>query len=296
MFKLLYIALASGLVLMNSACSTVSVENQSANWAAVTTSIKTGSLGHSEGASGFDASVDHASRIFQSIGNMAAALTLSGPQLAACPSCHGLDQIAPNVFVETTIERTERDQILAGIQIARQRTTEFFGSLKSNPRIVVCRSERCAYPFGSKGTEGGISYGWMGILLRPSSIFATNATHELVHIELHWRMGINGWARGTVPVWFDEGLATVISQDPRFMLDASPVHVSQIMTVKSYLGDWPAHVQRVGWRTAYGAAATRIRQLERQIGRDGLKRFVKILLEQGKLPQLLKRAEAGERF
>jgi len=229
------------------------------------------------------------------VGSLTAAIALSGPQHMICPSCHDLKPIAPNVFVEPSISRSRQLRILQNLRTARQRTAKFFGELKSNPRIVVCRSARCAAVFGSKGAKG-VAYGWMAVLLRPSRIFATIATHELVHIELHWRMGFSGWMRGTVPVWFDEGLATVISEDPRLTRDLDASAVADIMNVKSYLGEWSAHANRVGWRTAYGAAATRVRQLERRIGRDGLWPFVKMLIRDGNLDEMLKRAEAGQAF
>jgi len=228
-------------------------------------------------------------------GGLAAAVAISGPQHMACPGCHDLKQLSAGVYVERTFRPDQQMQILRDLRLARQRTARFFGTLKSNPRIVVCRSARCAAIFGSKGAKG-VAYGWMGVLLRPSRLFATIATHELVHIELHWRMGLYGWVRGTVPVWFDEGLATVVSDDPRMRRDLSKQAVSEVMDVTSYLGEWHAHSKRVGWRTAYGAAATRVRQLQRQIGHDGLRRFVRTLIRQGDLDNLLKRAQAGEAF
>ena len=109
-------------------------------------------------------------------------------------------------------------------------------------------------------------------------------------------MGFWGWARGTVPAWFDEGLATVVSGDPHFKRDASRKAVREIMKITSYFGQWAEHAEKVGWRTAYGAAATRVRQLERIIGRDGLKRFVAQLARDGDLPYLLRQAEDGNAF
>ena len=100
--------------------------------------------------------------------------------------------------------------------------------------------------------------------------------------------------RGHVPAWFNEGLATLISQDPRFRRDWPASNVREIMSVQSYLGGWARYTERVGWRTAYGAARTRVRQLERRIGRAGLRRFVEQLVREGDLAGLLRRAERGE--
>lgn len=220
------------------------------------------------------------------VGAVAAAVAFPGPQHMVCPRCYDLKKIAPNVYVERTFTNTQRVRMLRDLKRARRRVSTFFGPLRSNPRIVVCRSRACAGLFGSQGAKG-VAYGWFAILLSPSRIFAVIAAHELVHIELHWRMGLSGWARGTVPVWFDEGLATIVSGDPRYRQEASANAVRDVMQIRSFFGEWQDHTRRVGWRTAYRAAATRVRQLERRIGREKLKRFVARLLREGDLDDLL---------
>lgn len=229
------------------------------------------------------------------IGGLAAAAALPGPQRMLCPTCYGLEQIAPSIYVDTEYTRQQRTEILKAIADARRRVRDFFGELKADPQIVVCRTRVCRHIFGSRGAKG-VAYGWHAVLLTHSRIFGVIAAHELIHIELHWRMGIVGWARGTVAAWFDEGLATVVSNDPRFKRDASRKDVRDIMGITSYLGQWNAHARKVGWRTAYSASATRVRQLERKIGRDSLKRFVDRLVREGDLPGLLELAEQGHKF
>lgn len=222
-----------------------------------------------------------------------AAVVLPGPQHMFCPSCHGLERIANNLYVDAAVTPRQRPRIVAAIDRARRRVTAFFGPLRANPRIVVCRRAACAHTFGGRGAKG-VAYGWHAVLLVNSRIFTVIAAHELAHIELHWRMGLWGWLRGTVPAWFDEGLATLISDDPRFRRDAAPQAVREIMGVGSYFGQWSAHARRVGWRTAYSAALTRVRQLERRIGREGLKRFVARLVREGNIGRLMSEAQ-GDR-
>lgn len=224
-----------------------------------------------------------------------AAVILPGPQHLICPTCHGLKAAATNIYVDPVISRREHDAIVARINRAQQQVARFFGKLRATPRIVVCRTRHCARTFGTVGAKG-VAFAWHAVVLTPSRIFTVIAAHELAHIELHWRMGLWGWARGTVPAWFDEGLATVVSRDPRFTRDAPAAAVREIMTVQSYFGEWSRHAERVGWRTAYSAASTRVRQLERRIGRPGLKRFVERLVRDGNLPGLLERARRGEAF
>lgn len=224
---------------------------------------------------------------------LAAAVALPGPQHLLCPTCQGLDKIADKIYVDPVISAPERKKIATALERARGRVAAFFGELRSSPRIVVCRSRACARAFGTRGAKG-VAYAWHAILLTNSRIFTVIAAHELAHIELHWRMGLSGWLRGTVPAWFDEGLATLVSEDPRFKRDASAAAVRDIMSVQSYLGHWAQYTGRVGWRAAYGAARTRVRQLERRIGRDGLRRFVDRLARDGDLAGLLQRVDRGQ--
>ena len=226
------------------------------------------------------------------VGGIAAAVALPGPQQLFCPSCHDLEEIADNVYVDPVTPAAQRKAIIAGVEKARVRVAAFYGVLKAAPRIVVCRSQACARTFGTRGAKG-VAYAWHAILLTNSRIFTVIAAHELAHIELHWRMGLVGWLRGTVPAWFDEGLATLISQDPRFRRDSPAAAVREIMSVRSYLGHWAQYTGRVGWRAAYGAASTRVRQLRRRIGHAGLKRFVERLARDGDLAGLLDRVERG---
>jgi len=170
------------------------------------------------------------------LGGLAVAIAHPGPQHMICPSCYGLRWITPGVYVERTFTRAQRERISQDLDRARQRVSAFFGPLKSKPRIVVCQTKACAGVFGSQGAKG-VAYGWFAILLSPSRIFVVIAAHELVHIELHWRMGLSGWARGTVPVWFDEGLATVLSGDPRYRKDATHNAVREVMQVRSFLAN-----------------------------------------------------------
>ncbi len=228
----------------------------------------------------------------------AAAVILPGPQHMVCPACYKLSRLAPDdpgIYVEAGTTNSERRRIATAVKLARREVAEFFGEMRSNPRIVVCRTYACAGRFGASGAKG-IAYGWHAVLLAPSRVFEVIATHELVHIELHWRMGLIGWALGRVPAWFDEGLAVVVSNDPRLRQAVGRRAVEGVMQIESYLGAWAKYTEQVGWREAYGAAATRVRQIERRIGRDGLKSLVRRLVNEGNLAELMMRAEAGERI
>lgn len=228
-------------------------------------------------------------------GGLIAAVILPGPQHLLCPVCHGLDRLADNVYIDPVTPPAERRRISAGLARARRRVARFFGRLEATPTIVICQTRQCAAMFGTHDAKG-IAFAWHAILLTKTRLFSVIAAHEYAHTELHWRMGLRGWLLGTVPAWFNEGLATLISEDPRFQHDWPRQDVRAMMSVRSYLGDWARYTERVGWRTAYGAARTRVRQLERRIGRAGLRRFVDRLIRDGDLTGLMRRAERGEKI
>ena len=224
----------------------------------------------------------------------AAGAVLPGPHRMLCPGCYGLVRLGDNLYVDGAMTRAQRVRATRALAAGRARIKAFYGELMANPVVVVCRTRKCAAIFGSKGAKG-ITYGWQAILLSQSRILETIAAHEYAHAELHWRMGLMGWARGTVPAWFDEGLAVVLSQDPRFRRDEPPEAVAAVMKVQSYLGDWAQHSERVGWRTAYGAAATRVRRLHRRLGDKELLEFVERLAVEGGLNDKLRNAAGKKR-
>lgn len=84
--------------------------------------------------------------------------------------------------------------------------------------------------------------------------------HELSHIELNARLGYIRAAFGGVPVWFDEGVAVIVSDDPRYLL---PKYSAG--TRCRYKPDGPLPSDEREWRHSgalaneiYGIAACRV--------------------------------------
>ncbi|MGI3899256.1 MAG: hypothetical protein ACRYGP_00060 [Janthinobacterium lividum] len=57
----------------------------------------------------------------------------------------------------------------------------------------------------------------VALFLSPRGTDVAIAAHELAHIELHSRIGLARTVLKAVPQWFDEGLAVVVSDDPRYL-------------------------------------------------------------------------------
>jgi hypothetical protein len=136
------------------------------------------------------------------------------PAVAAttCPGCYGLEQVRPGLHVEPGLSVAQRRQVGAAVDEGTRRVAEFFGDLRSDPDFLACLTEEC-YAWIGGGGERGIAVLNRAVMLSPRGIDPVIAAHELTHVELHARLG-----RASVPQWFDEGLAVLVADDPRYLL------------------------------------------------------------------------------
>jgi hypothetical protein len=101
----------------------------------------------------------------------------------------------------------------ATVEAARARVRAFYGDLQSTPRVLICATESCYSPLG--GGSRGVTLLDRALILSPRGADTVIAAHELAHAELHRRIGLAATLGRSVPQWFDEGLAVVVSDDPR---------------------------------------------------------------------------------
>lgn len=122
--------------------------------------------------------------------------------------------IAPNVFADKAMPIIQQRQFLQTLQTARERIHHFFGKMESNPTVYACVTASCEGIFGGVKAKAK-AYGASKILLSAAGLDNMTITHELAHIELHQRIGSRqAWHK--IPMWFDEGLAVLISDDARY--------------------------------------------------------------------------------
>lgn len=141
-----------------------------------------------------------------------AAAVVPGLGATACPRCYGLRSLHSGLYADRddASYRTLVDD-------ADRRIAAFYGSRVSDPRVLICSTKSCYDRLGGGGEKGRALRNW-SFMLSPAGINPTIATHELSHVEFHQRLGS---ARGKVPQWFDEGLAVLVSEDPRYLRPAS---------------------------------------------------------------------------
>lgn len=141
------------------------------------------------------------------------------PPLAAttCPGCYGLERVAPGVYAEPGLPASRRQQVVSAVEEANRRVDRFYGGRVSSPRIVACLTDGCYRRIGGGG-ERGVAVLNSAVMLSPRGVDPVIASHEMSHVELHTRLHSSG---ARVPQWFDEGLAVLVSGDPRHLAPAT---------------------------------------------------------------------------
>ena len=133
-----------------------------------------------------------------------------------CPTCYGLERLDDNTFTERPLTDELRRGIAEVLAESRRRVSTFYGGLSADPRILVCVTEACYRRIGG-GEARGTSLLDIALRLSPRGIDPVIASHEGSHIELHQRVGRIHFLMGAIPAWFDEGVAVVVSDDPRYL-------------------------------------------------------------------------------
>ncbi|MFI7028950.1 hypothetical protein ACIBK1_09640 [Microbispora rosea] len=144
----------------------------------------------------------------------AAVVAVAFPSVAAtiCPGCYGLERLAPGVYAESGLPPDRRRQVVSTVEEAERRVRDFYSGRQGSPRILACLSDRCYGRIGGGG-ERGVAVLNRAVMLSPEGVDPVIASHEMSHVELHARLVTDD----AVPQWFDEGLAVVVSGDPRYL-------------------------------------------------------------------------------
>lgn len=218
-----------------------------------------------------------------------AVVWLTQPTLAAlaCPGCFGFEPLYGDIFVEPAISDSQRAQLTDALHDGEKKVADFYGDLDEAPRILVCITDICAKRLGSGGAKG-VSFATVGIRLAPSGINDVIIAHERSHIELHGRVGLIRFILGAVPAWFDEGLAVIVSDDPRYLLPKGAADRCR----QELAGSLPVNVEE--WNRAasadhdlYARAACRVsRWIDANGGRSAVFALLAALAAGGKFDQI----------
>jgi hypothetical protein len=144
-----------------------------------------------------------------------ALIRFTEPAVAAagCPSCYGFTDLGGGLYVESAMPADRRAAARATVAAARDRVRAFYGELRSDPRVLLCATEACYRPLG--GGSRGVALLDRALILSPRGTDTVIAAHEFAHAEFRRRIGLAATLARSVPQWFDEGLAVVVSDGPR---------------------------------------------------------------------------------
>jgi len=188
------------------------------------------------------------------------------------PSWFGFSEINEGVYVNDQMSPSQRQEFLKTLSVAKGRVSAFFGNIEQSPKVFACSTEECFISHGGVGVQKGKAYGKSMLLLSPRGLDAVIASHELTHIELHGRIGaFRSWR--AIPSWFDEGLAVLVSEDPRYAEDAwlkatdNGCNVPKLEYIGEMLG-------KGGWLLSYGTARREVGAWYLHAGRAGLERLI----------------------
>ena len=202
---------------------------------------------------------------------------LKAPAIAAvaCPGCYGLERVSARVYMETAAGKAGRDLVQAEIVKARKRVKGFYGSLSTRPYMLICITPACDRKLGGKGARATTYFSFGASLIRVSSrgVSETFFSHEMSHAELNARLGFVKLITGTLPAWFNEGLAVVVSWDKRYITSMSASQPKCSLDTSRNLPASPFRWLRQAGkdRQLYQRAACRVLQwMQRHGGKAGV--------------------------
>ena len=222
------------------------------------------------------------------------ALGLAEPAIAAlgCPGCYGFERLAGRLYVDPAMPAETRATLRRAMGEAPDRLARFYGGSASAPVVLACSDEACQRRING-GEALGVAYGSYGLRLSPRGLDRVIVLHELSHIELNARFGTERAVLGVggVPAWFDERVAVVVSDDPRYLLpEGTPG--SRCRADPDVGGPLPDDGRE--WRHSgavdhalYARAACRVlRWMDANGGPPAVGRLVAALAEGGRFPDL----------
>ncbi|HVA55190.1 MAG TPA: hypothetical protein VNI53_05240 [Gammaproteobacteria bacterium] len=135
--------------------------------------------------------------------------------VAVCPVCFGFEKIESGIYVEHGMP--VEAQVLAKrvLALAEERVRDFYGDIEDHPRVLICANQTCIGRIGGGDAASGAVGAWV-LLLGPKGMNEIDIAHELSLIEVSGRIGLYHSLMDTVPAWFDEGVAVVVSDAPEF--------------------------------------------------------------------------------
>lgn len=208
---------------------------------------------------------------------LSAAAANWAPALAAlaCPRCYGLEHAAARIYVDAEMPAEQRRALVSSIASAESVVSAFYGKLERRPYILACGQEACDRRLGGRGARATTHSTWRlsVLVLSPRGQDRTIVAHELSHVQVHATIGVLNQMRGTLPAWFDEGLAVIVSEDDRYVRAGKSAADRCLQTTRIELPSspfvWGPQSGKTPWIYANAACAV-LQWMEANGGKTGL--------------------------
>ena len=205
------------------------------------------------------------------------------------PALSGMERAGAGLWVEPGMPAATRADLQREMIVTRDRLGRFYGSVESSPWVLACATKEQARALGLPGGNRAHTVGGRAILLGPRGLATPVLAHEWAHAELYARL--NRGVLRRVPRWFDEGLASVISEEPwhseahwqEIQRRGLPTpHLNELYTfrqvtdaVRAYGDTRPDSAGNM--HVVYSTAAHEMRGWLARAGREGLPRLIAAL-------------------
>jgi hypothetical protein len=135
--------------------------------------------------------------------------------IVVCPMCFGFQKIDSGIYAQKGMPVDTQALTKHTLALSEQRVSEFYGELQSHPSVLICATQDCITRIGGGEAASG-SLGSLVLMLGPKGVHEVEISHELSLIEVARRIGMYRSIMDTIPAWYDEGVAEVVSDAPEF--------------------------------------------------------------------------------
>jgi len=129
------------------------------------------------------------------------------PVHAALVGYSNMIEVAPEVYMEPGSPKDLQNELLNYVNHAQEKVADVFGKRSSSPYLIVALSSKKLGKYAENPVGQTYYLPWNNyIVVGPEGLNENVISHEFTHAELRERFH----NRNAVPVWFDEGLASMI--------------------------------------------------------------------------------------
>jgi hypothetical protein len=210
------------------------------------------------------------------------------------PERYGMEQIGTRVYVDRAVPEEKRQALLDGYAEASSRVRAVYGSTHTDPMVLGCTDRDCIKRFGGRG-DGFAAYKVSPSILLSLKVYGPGElAHEWSHVELAARIG----DMQTIPMWFHEGLATVVGAIPRHseaiyqkaVARGYPIPpLDDLRTIKQWDASFKKYPNPKGLNVVYATAGHAVGIWFEHVGQQGLIEFIEAMKSGGQFDEVYSR-------